>query len=222
MNLAEKPKVFGGLMVFMSCVGLFLFVFSATQVSNQIQDGNTDVCTDLNKGGYLAINRPWRWIENKYKDDDPDKYSMCGWKNMNSSLRMSFSFLTVISGVAICISVWYKRDWPIRIAGFVVFLAGSILLGSMCYDANDVTASKDWCDNAGEHDVPNEVTCQYENFQYLVFAESLCAIVFDFMAFVIYMYLRQRKDIRNTPAVPHAQTGAAPGNAPPARPASSI
>jgi hypothetical protein len=203
-------------------VGLFLFVFSATQVTNKQEDGDTDLCTDLNKGGYRAMNRPWRWIDNKYKDDDPDKYSTCGWKSMNSALRMSFSFLTLLAGIAICISVWYKREWPIRIAGFVVFLSGSILLGSMCYDANDVTTSKAWCDNAGEHMVPTEVTCQYANFQYLVFAESICAIVFDFMAFVIYMYVRQRKEMNRTPAVPRAQAGAASDSAPPTKPASSI
>eukprot|EP01028_Stygiella_incarcerata_P013244 TRINITY_DN81698_c0_g1_i1.p1 TRINITY_DN81698_c0_g1~~TRINITY_DN81698_c0_g1_i1.p1 ORF type:complete len:217 (+),score=33.85 TRINITY_DN81698_c0_g1_i1:90-740(+) len=177
--------------VVVDIVCMIIFGLSASQLANNLQSGSDDECTDLSKGGFLAVYRPSRWILNSDKsgNDSNDKYSYCSWKSINSTVRMSVTGVVVLFSILAVWGILNRQRWPVWIHIFLMFISSSLLFGGMVFDANDVSVSKDWC-QSGENGAPKDSTCVYDPYVTTIFAELGLTIVLYVCVFFTVRFLQ--------------------------------
>jgi Flp pilus assembly protein TadB len=194
--------------------GIVLFGLSASQTQSQLQNGNQDQCTDLTKGGFKAVMRPSRWIltKDEQSSDANSKYNYCPWKSINNGLRMSLTMVTFLSAVFCCYCLYVVITIPVFIHAFIMFFTGMLLCGTMCFDADDVRTSKEWCESGKtETQSPSAgggAKCDYSPYVTTILVEV--GVVMIFMAFSFFLF-RHFRDMRRAVQAYESGSGIVPG-----------
>eukprot|EP00762_Andalucia_godoyi_P005822 ANDGO_06947.mRNA.1 hypothetical protein len=180
--------------VFCTLVALVLFGLSASQTQNQQQTGNSDQCTDVTKGQFTAIYRPSRWISNQDSNSGNDKYSVCSWRPVNSGLRMSLSLIVFLSSVVsvYCLYVYIPLGVIIHVT--ILFVSGSLLMGCMVFDADDVRSSSTWCESGDKTTgAPQNVKCDYTPYTITILIEAVTFLIFIPASFMLFKHWKNMR-----------------------------
>jgi hypothetical protein len=151
---------------------------SISQTTPHQTIGSNDDCTDFTKGGVKAFYRPSRYIYNSDKEQagsspSEDKYNTCPWPTTNSAMRISMPIVHAIAGGGTIASFFFNQRWVMLLYIFLTGFMGALMLGNMVYDADDVRASKDWCDSADpSKQAPQNATCDYTPFVTTIICET--------------------------------------------------